>query len=80
MHSACGAIKFEKWNFFRNSNLYSKRLHPLNQGPRTDDPALGEADFEIFEIFNFLQFAVWKNNSKTIYKRCFSFLYLPMQK
>jgi hypothetical protein len=36
--------------------------------------AVGEVDFWIFWIFNFLQFAIdWKNNSKTKVERCFSF-------
>jgi hypothetical protein len=41
---------------------------------------VGEVDFWIFWIFNFLQFAIdEKNNSKTKVKRCVS-LCLPMRK
>jgi hypothetical protein len=40
MHHACGindtAWIFKNSNIFANSNLYSERLYPLNQEPRTD--------------------------------------------
>jgi hypothetical protein len=40
MHRACGvndtACKLKNSNIFANSNLYSKRLSPINQEPRTD--------------------------------------------
>jgi hypothetical protein len=40
MHHACGindtACIVKNSNIFANSNLYSKRLKPLKQEPRTD--------------------------------------------
>jgi hypothetical protein len=39
--------------------------------------ALGEVDFWIFWIFNFLQFAIYgKNNSKTKVERAFFFIFM----
>jgi hypothetical protein len=38
---------------------------------------LGEVDFWIFWIFNFLQFAIdGKNNSKTIVEKVFFFIFM----
>jgi hypothetical protein len=61
------------------TRFYTRGFFSLNGTPDIDfqDYILGEVDFWIFWIFNFLQFAIdGKNNSKTKVEKVFFFIFM----